>query len=389
MAFICLAYTSTLSLAFSAQTQLLSKAIRLLYQQGGTLAVLKRSEGMSDFSASQLVHSAVEASDGKKGVASGILAAFLGACCQHGGDSSRALDLLQAYDDLPKLKPDLLALCLAYTAISKDKMYQTEADAILNRAANFYPNVKTGGVPSTKETQWAVLEKSYGIKLLQDTKDFVVVSKPSGMVCYHGSTAKQRKSDMSLEQCLELHGVELSSLNDEGKGMVHRIDRGTSGCLVLAKTNRMHALLVAQFFTRSIQKCYQALVYKANGDMRPASGSINMDIDGRPALSKYHVQAKMGNVVFRVKVQTEQGRRHQVRKHCAEGLGAPILLDPLYGGEAVMAKLKIPVLPQHRAKQRFCLHASTLQIPQFGIDAKAPIPGWWLELEDTIVEIDG
>lgn len=347
------------------------------------MAVMKRSEGIASYPAKQLIHAAMEASDQKKGVASGILAAFLGACCldDKGGDQ-RALELLSAYDELEELRPDLLALCLAYTAASDSKHYQQEAKEILDRAKQFYPNLQSERKSENHETDWDAIQKDTGITLLRETKELVVVSKPSGMVCYHGAHAKKGKGDSSLEQCLESHGVPLSNLNEEGNGFVHRIDRGTSGCLVLAKTNRMHALLVAQFFTRSIKKSYQALVFKEGGKL-PPKGTINLDIDGRPATSQYQVMKRMGNSMMHIKVRTEQGRRHQVRKHCADGLGAPIVLDPLYGGEAIMFKSKNPTLGQHHSKKRFCLHADTLSIPEIGIHAKAPVPEWWQDIEES------
>ena len=150
-----------------------------------------------------------------------------------------------------------------------------QADKFLQRAQEYYyPKdavLETGKEPAV---EWALLEKKWNIRLLQDAPEFVVLSKPSGMVCYHASqpTAKQRrkrKEDISLEDCLLQSGLPLSNLNEKGRGLVHRLDRGTSGCMVLAKTNRMHADLMVQFFRRNVQKSYQALVVNNNNkDLR-------------------------------------------------------------------------------------------------------------------------
>jgi len=254
----------------------------------------------------------------------------------------------------------------------------------------------------------------------------VVLSKPSGMVCYHGGGTDSGKGnrkrnkkaacnnyddddDESLEKCLLASGLPLSTLNREGRGLVHRIDRGTSGCIVLAKSNRMHARLLAQFFLRRSKKSYRALVCSGSPALSTTSGEISCRIDGRPAKSRHAFEERIGNHLTRIRVETEQGRRHQVRKHCTEGLNAPILLDPLYGGQSILSKLvgrgkgnetkdggdgdgdcagkpARDLLLEARDRQRFCLHASTLVIPEAGIDVEDPLPEWWQRLEERLGE---
>jgi 23S rRNA-/tRNA-specific pseudouridylate synthase len=375
-----------------------------------------------------------------------------------------AIELMRAYDALGQnqqedaFEPDMVALCLAYVATSR---YSSSATLIhgnangrkgrgdnnddtpiaaefLRRAEDFY-----SGTPVTSEhdteaefnptkpkskPNLAELEERYGIQVLQDANEFVVLSKPSGMVCYHGAIGndsvaagagnfprnkkgdrsrgkskgrnnrqrKKRSDDKSLEECLLAHGLLLSTLNQEGRGLVHRIDRGTSGCLVVAKTNRMHAFLLAQFFLRRSKKAYRALVCSSPEQLanQNSSGKVSCAIDGRPASSKYSVETSVGKHISRIKVETGQGRRHQVRIHCSEGLNAPILLDPLYGGQSILSTLLCQnekgeeshrgLLTEARLAQKFCLHASTLKIDAVGIDAEAPLPGWWQQLEEKL-----
>jgi 23S rRNA pseudouridine1911/1915/1917 synthase len=168
----------------------------------------------------------------------------------------------------------------------------------------------------------------------------------------------------------------------EGRGLVHRIDRGTSGCLVVAKTNECHALLLSQFFLRNVRKSYQALV--SPKQLLPDSGVVNAPIQGRPAESAYVVEERISSNLWKIRVTTTQGRKHQVRLHCSKGLKAPILLDPLYGGRAIMFKIKSPMLAQFCANQQICLHSDSLCIPDFGIDVKDPTPQWWQDLVDEI-----
>jgi 23S rRNA pseudouridine955/2504/2580 synthase len=449
---------------------MLSKALRLIYNQGGTLAVLKQSQGMEDYTAPTLFQSAIEASRGDKGMASGILNALLGYCCRTaaaagydekkddggGGGGARimAKNLMEAYDRHgDALQPDLVALALAYVATSSsssssgrhnnnnnnnnnaDYLADNEETAkdYLRRAeqvhgGDYRPTTIDDDAPEPKSTttttttttiDWSMLERSHDVRLLQEDEEFVVVSKPSGMVCYHPSSSfsssssqqnnnnskkkqKQKKKDISLEDCLLQAGVPLSTLNKEGRGMVHRIDRGTSGCMVLAKTNHMHAVLMTHFFLRNVSKSYQALVVSSSTTTKllkqgggGVGGSVDLDIDGRPAKSNYRVEKQFLNSgIARIKVETEQGRRHQVRIHCSQGLQAPILLDPLYGGQVVMSSSSSKLhhlesssssLRKLRAAKRFCLHADRLSIPEQGIDVEAPLPEWWQELEEDLM----
>ena len=368
---------------------MLAKALRVIYNQGGAMGVLQRSEGMGEYKASTLVAAAFEASNGDKGMASGILNAFIGSCCDNDDTSvvggKKAIDLMKAIDSLDSFEPDLVSLSLAYTATSNRQELEDKANEFLFRAEKVHKDGNSRGIPEAQKctVDWAELEQIYNIQLLHDSEEFVVLSKPSGMVCYHGSkvTQKQKSKDISLEDCLRKSGVQLSTLNEEGRGLVHRIDRGTSGCLILAKTNRMHAILLSQFFLRRVKKSYQALVVCPRKKL-PMKGTIQVNIDGRPAKSNYKIEKQFGTTAFtRIKVETEQGRRHQVRIHCAQGLRAPILLDPLYGGQAILSTVTLPLLSTLKKEKKFCLHADTLSIAKYDVNVQAPLPQWWKQLE--------
>lgn len=443
------------------QASMLAKAFRILHDQGGTTAVLNGCrDTLLDYDAQVLVEAALLAGnpiDGKKGfrsrgISSGILNALLGCCCgsTDGDDpesslwANMAIQLMRAYDEIGQaaqhenaFEPDLVSLCLAYVATSgivanygrtgtlgDTKNDNAIAQEFLRRAEEFYnkapPTSKRVGEPETKiqkqktNSKLVKLEERYGIQVLKDADEFMVVSKPSGMVCYHGAGGNQEglksrdkgkgssnnklrekqkinlnRSDKSLEECLLASGVHLSTLNQEGQGLVHRIDRGTSGCLVLAKTNRMHALLLSQFFLRESKKSYLALLCCNKEQLtKNTGGQISLPIEGRPASSQFVLETSVGKYLSRIKVETQQGRRHQVRIHCSEGLRAPILLDPLYGGQSILSKLmrhstrSSKLLTKAREDQKFCLHASTLTIDAVGIDIQAPLPEWWQDLED-------
>lgn len=369
----------------------LTKEIRQAYHQSGTIGVLKWSQdntGQND--APSLVQAALEASRGDKGKASGILNAMIGSCCCRQVDdrqtsaAAAAIQLMASYDDLAAvtLQPNLVALSLAYTATRKT--HETDANRFLERAVALNNNNATATtvVDENPKSTWDSLKRNHDIDLLQETSDFVVISKPSGMVCFHNEGRKtiNDNDDMSLEECLSAHGVPLSTLNTQGRGLVHRIDRGTSGCMVIAKTNEMHALLMSEFFLRNVNKTYQALVDTYEQTTLPASGSINLPIAGRPAESHYIVLKNEKSMPSLLQVTTRQGRKHQVRLHCSRGLKTPIVLDPRYGGERIMFQSSSAAIHAHHAKKRFCLHAASLVIPNFDIHVQTPIPEWWEDL---------
>jgi 23S rRNA pseudouridine1911/1915/1917 synthase len=236
------------------------------------------------------------------------------------------------------------------------------------------------------------LEYRYGIRLLQEQDECLVLSKPSGMVCYHDSNNDSNRHTtynphLSLEECLSHHfKISLSTLNAQGKGMVHRIDRGTSGCVLVAKTNAAHAILLSQFFLRRVQKSYRAIVVTesandCNFDVHQ-EGHMSMPIHGRPSESHYVVQERLSSPrAVKLLIRTEQGRKHQVRIHCSKGWKAPILLDPLYGGREIMSQSPSSCLQRFYSEHKFCLHASTLSVPEYGIHVEDPQPVWWQEVE--------
>ena len=456
----------------SRQSSMLARAFRIMYDQGGTIGVLNGCrDTLLDYDAQVLVEAAIQAgntADGKKkfrsrGVSSGILNALLGCCCSFSEETDKnssaranmAIQLMQAYDDYGQrehdevaLEPDLVSLCLAYVAISGinsgeklgDAHNQSSiADEFLRRAEQFYHKEPSRTLQHDKaksaiekpKIDWKIFEEKYGIQVLQDAEEFIILSKPSGMVCYHGGGGNRKgntnhgkgnsknskhidiqrrrkkqivknEKDQSLEECLLAYGVPLSRLNQEGRGLVHRIDRGTSGCLVVAKTNRMHAFLLSQFFLRRAKKFYTALVCSSKEKLtKNRDGKISVPIDGRPSNSEFVLETSVGKHLSRIKVETQQGRRHQVRIHCSEGLNAPILLDPLYGGQSILSKLlgsnnsttdekkgdkgAHKLLNEARDDQKFCLHASSLTIEAIGIDVRAPLPEWWQEIEAALL----
>jgi 23S rRNA pseudouridine1911/1915/1917 synthase len=263
-------------------------------------------------------------------------------------------------------------------------------------------------------------QETYGedFDILYEDNDTLVVNKPSGMICFHshkttsGKIKRKKKgnkkskgrneemvndgdkedindmddSDVSLEDALLNVGITLSTLNPDALGIVHRIDRGTSGCIVLAKNDDAHARLLTEFFTRRVQKQYTALVpfevqkkldNRSFDELQP-SGIIDEAVGGKQALSLYKVVRRVGTSALLLDIHTKTGRKHQVRVHCASALGRPIFLDPLHN-DLKKSSLLIPQ-PSKNDGKHFCLHASSLTINEFGIKVQSSFPKWWIPI---------
>lgn len=160
----------------------------------------------------------------------------------------------------------------------------------------------------------------------------VVIDKPSGMTVNRAETTKAEKT---VEDWFE-------SINLPRHGIVHRLDKDTSGLLIIAKTQAALTDLQAQFKARLVKKTYLAFVH---GRLEPATGTINLPvgrnpvnrrrfgvfIDGRPAVSGYKVTAVYPDYSL-VEVYPHTGRTHQIRVHFKH-LNHPVAADPFYLGE--------------------------------------------------------
>jgi 23S rRNA pseudouridine1911/1915/1917 synthase len=177
------------------------------------------------------------------------------------------------------------------------------------------------------------------LEILFEDDFLAVLNKPAGTVVHPGVGHRGG----TLVSGLLHHFGKLSGIGGVDRpGIIHRLDKETSGCLVVAKTDAAHRALAAQFASRNVVKIYLALVA---GSPRLPTGIINAPIArdpvhrkkmkvaaigrGREAITEYRVIASAGGVSL-VECRPRTGRTHQIRVHLKH-LGCPVLGDPLYG----------------------------------------------------------
>lgn len=219
------------------------------------------------------------------------------------------------------------------------------------------------------------------LDILHEDADFVAVNKPAGMVVHPGAAT----TDNTLVHALLAHCAGgLSGVGGvERPGIVHRLDRETSGIILVAKNDRAHRGLAAQFSQRSLEKQYLALVAGApellSGSIRKAIGRnpqhrhkmsvVPVEDGGRDAHTDWEVVERFGAIATLVRCTIHTGRTHQIRVHL-KSLGHGILGDVVYGWKPD-PRLKV-------APPRVLLHAEHLAFahPITGapLDLRAPVP---------------
>lgn len=223
------------------------------------------------------------------------------------------------------------------------------------------------------------------LDVVYEDEDVIVVNKPTGMVVHPAPG----HPDGTLVNALLYHcGESLSGVGGQKRpGIVHRIDRDTSGLIIAAKNDAAHLALAAQLADHTLARTYECL---AVGNFREDSGTVNAPIGrhpvdrkrmavvrqgGREAVTHWEVIARYPGVTH-LRCRLETGRTHQIRVHLAH-IGHPILGDTVYG-----AKKPVPGLTGQ------CLHAVGLRFlhPRTGepVELTCPLPEEFVRMLDKL-----
>lgn len=219
------------------------------------------------------------------------------------------------------------------------------------------------------------------LDIIYEDKDVVIVNKPQGMVVH---PAPGHYSGTLVNALMYHCKDDLSGINGQMRpGIVHRIDKDTSGVLMIAKSDAAHNSLAQQLAVHSITRKYYAVVC---GNIKEDSGTVDKPIGrspkdrkkmavvqgGRRAVTHYRVLERFGGKYTLIEAQLETGRTHQIRVHMAS-LGHPLLGDTVYGSEKQPFKLQGQVL---HAKVLGFNHPSDGRYVEF----ESPLPEYFEKL---------
>ncbi|SFT87776.1 23S rRNA pseudouridine1911/1915/1917 synthase [Selenomonas sp. GACV-9] len=213
------------------------------------------------------------------------------------------------------------------------------------------------------------------LDVLYEDEDIIVVNKARGMVVHPASGVNTG----TLVNALLYHCHDLSGINGEIRpGIVHRLDKDTSGVMVCAKNDKAHIDLAEQIRTKSAHRVYWAIVH---GNIKEEAGIIKGDIgrhptdrkkmaivheNGKPAVTHFKVLERFGDYTL-IECRLETGRTHQIRVHMTS-IGHPLVNDPKYG----------PKKPSPFAIEGQALHSLTLALIHPGtgepMEFTAPVP---------------
>jgi 23S rRNA pseudouridine1911/1915/1917 synthase len=234
-----------------------------------------------------------------------------------------------------------------------------------------------------------VLPEGGDLAVLYEDADLVVIDKPAGLTVHPGAG----RSTGTLVHRLLAHYPEMAGVGGPGRpGIVHRLDRGTSGVLVAARTASAYARLARAFASREVEKLYLGIAY---GAPTPAAGTLEAPIGrhpqrrkemavrpgGRPARTLYRTLASRAGISL-LEMSLATGRTHQIRVHLKH-IGHPLVGDPVYG-EARWRGLPRPVQTPLRDFPHPALHAWRLGFRHPGsgepVRFEAPLPADLREL---------
>jgi 23S rRNA pseudouridine1911/1915/1917 synthase len=294
-------------------------------------------------------------------------------------------------------------LLVAHLEVSRARVQQliSEEKVLVNDAPAKASLKLRGGerisvLGSAERPPLRAIAEEIPLDIVYEDDDLAIINKPAGMMVHAGAGATEdQRNRGTLVNALLHHFATLSSVGGELRpGIVHRLDKETSGLIVVAKNDEAHRKLAAQFARREVKKTYIALVHGwVKKDGGTISASISRDrvrrtrmttrgMGGRDAVSHYSVLRRLDTAYGKftlVEVKIDTGRTHQIRVHMAS-LGHPVVGDALYGAAREMGARRGRATDEGAAISlaRNFLHAARLELahPRTGkqIAIESPLP---------------
>lgn len=267
------------------------------------------------------------------------------------------------------------------------KAGQLRVDGHFRRPRDAVAGGETVSGALERMTETTAVAQDIPLRVLYQDADLLVIDKPAGLVA-HPAVGNR---DGTLVNALLHHAPELAAL--PRAGLVHRLDKDTTGLLVVARNLRAHTALVEQLQARRIKREYQAVV---NG-VPVAGGTVDAPIgrhpvdrqrmaviaSGKRAVTHYRVLRRFRKHAL-LRVILETGRTHQIRVHMAH-VGFPLLGDPMYGGRPILPPDAAPrCIAAIQGFRRQALHAERLALTHPATGERLE---WWTETPDDLATL--
>jgi 23S rRNA pseudouridine1911/1915/1917 synthase len=302
-------------------------------------------------------------------------------------DAAKRLDqFLVAHLDVSRARVQQL--------ISEEKVLVNDAPA--KASLKLRGGERIAVIGSAERPPLRAIAEEIPLDIVYEDDDLAIINKPAGMMVHAGAGATEdQRNRGTLVNALLHHFATLSAVGGEMRpGIVHRLDKETSGLIVVAKNDEAHGKLAAQFARREVKKTYFALVHGwVKKDQGTISASISRDrvrrtrmttrgTGGREAVSHFSLLRRLDTAYGKftlVEVKIDTGRTHQIRVHMAS-IGHPVVGDALYGAAREMRARRGRATDEGAAISlaRNFLHAARLELthPRTGkpIALESPLP---------------